>query len=286
MSKAAMEFLKPEIKSYIWLRTKDGSIQQVEESLIMLSPVVYQDIVDNHKGSSKNCAITLPECVTTKVLNLILHYYRFHQVNGRSNKERITFNKIFFRMEIQTLHELACATVSLELYPLLRLTCNAISREFQRKTTKEIRETFHINDLPEEEKMEHLKHMTSYPHIRLHKKLNARKLQDMKEKKFKDVEVGQDIKEEPSIDNILSFVNGSNQDTRGGNRNKKKNKRGKDKAKDHPKSANQYYNEELECSSDDLDLALKEEIDRLDINVLLLVFKLIRIKLKAGYMII
>ena len=33
----------------------------------------------------KNCALSLLDCATTKILGLILDYWRFHQVMGRSN---------------------------------------------------------------------------------------------------------------------------------------------------------------------------------------------------------
>lgn len=64
--------------------------------------------------------------------------------------ERKNFNKTFVCFDAQTLHELAVATAKLELYPLLHLTCNALVREFRRKTPKEIREAFlTLNNLPE-----------------------------------------------------------------------------------------------------------------------------------------
>lgn len=74
------------MKSYIWLETADGSIQEVEEEVAMFCPVICRELLQNGKGSSKNCAILLPERVNPANLELILEFCRFHQVPGRSNK--------------------------------------------------------------------------------------------------------------------------------------------------------------------------------------------------------
>lgn len=74
------------MKSYIWLQTTDGSIQQVEEEVAMFCPVICQEIVKTGMGSSKNYAIKLPEIVNPAILGLILEYCRFHQSPGHSNK--------------------------------------------------------------------------------------------------------------------------------------------------------------------------------------------------------
>lgn len=74
------------MKSYIWLQTADGSIQQVEEEVAMFCPMICREILQTGMGSSKNYAISLPQRVNPAVLGLILDYCRFHQVPGRSNK--------------------------------------------------------------------------------------------------------------------------------------------------------------------------------------------------------
>lgn len=74
------------MKSYIWLQTVDGSIQQVEEEVAMFCPMICRERLQTSMGSSKNYAISLPERVNPAVLSLILDYCRFHQVQGRSNK--------------------------------------------------------------------------------------------------------------------------------------------------------------------------------------------------------
>lgn len=76
------------MKSYIWIQTADGSIQQVEEEVAMFCPMICQEILQTGMGSSKNYAILLPEKVNPAIFGLILDYCRFHQVPGHSNKVR------------------------------------------------------------------------------------------------------------------------------------------------------------------------------------------------------
>lgn len=74
------------MKSYIWLQTADGSIQQVEQEVAMFCPLICQEVIQKGMGSSKNYAISLPQRVNPAMLSLILDYCRFHQVPGSSNK--------------------------------------------------------------------------------------------------------------------------------------------------------------------------------------------------------
>lgn len=79
-------FLHFKMKSYVWLQTTDGSIQQVEEEVAMFCPVICREFLQKSMGSSKNHPISLPERVNPAMLGLILDYCQFHQVPGRSNK--------------------------------------------------------------------------------------------------------------------------------------------------------------------------------------------------------
>ena len=74
------------MKPYVWLQTSDDSIQQVEQEIAMFCPLICQEIIQKGMGSSKSCAICLPQQVSPAMLSLILDYCRFHQVPGRSNK--------------------------------------------------------------------------------------------------------------------------------------------------------------------------------------------------------
>lgn len=176
------------MKSYIWLQTVDGSIQQVEEEVAMFCPMICRERLQTTMGSSKNYAISLPERVNPAVLSLILDYCRFHQVQGRSNKERKTFDEKFIKIETKRLCELTSAADNLQLKPLVDLTSRALARKIERKTPEEIRETFHLpDDLTEEEKFEPLRNTTDDPGIRLSNRLYARKRKELRERqKLKD----------------------------------------------------------------------------------------------------
>lgn len=80
------------MKSYIWLQTADGSIQQVEQEVAIFCPLICHEIHAG-MGSSKTYPISLPARVNPVTLSLILDYCRFHQVPGRSNKVCIKFKK-------------------------------------------------------------------------------------------------------------------------------------------------------------------------------------------------
>lgn len=86
LSYILLGFICMKMKSYIWLQTADGSIQQVEEEVAMFCPMICREIIQTGMGSSKNYAISLPQRVNPSILGLILDYCRFHQVPGRSNK--------------------------------------------------------------------------------------------------------------------------------------------------------------------------------------------------------
>lgn len=79
-------FTSIKMKSYIWLQTTDGSIQQVEEEVAMFCPMICREVLQTGMGSSKNYAISLPQRVNPAILGLILDYCQFHQVPGHSNK--------------------------------------------------------------------------------------------------------------------------------------------------------------------------------------------------------
>ncbi|KAK1284341.1 SKP1-like protein 21 [Acorus calamus] len=236
MSESAMAIIKPEaMKSYIWLQTADGSIQQVEEEVAMFCPMICQEILQKGMGSSKNYAISLPQRVNPAILSLILDYCRFHQVPGRSNKERKSFDEKFIRIDTKRLCELTSAADSLHLKPLVDLTSRALARMIEGKTPEEIRETFHLpDDLTEEEKLEPLKNTTDDPRIRLLNRLYAKKRKELKERqKLKNVEVEEEQVDKRSVDDLLSFINGGD-DSKGAraSKHKKRNRRRKEQLKD------------------------------------------------------
>ncbi|XP_009589938.1 SKP1-like protein 21 isoform X1 [Nicotiana tomentosiformis] len=255
MSGGPMAIVKPEMKSYIWLQTADGSIQQVEQEVAMYCPVICREVLQNSTGSSKNNAVVLPERVNAAVLGLILDFCRFHQVTGRSNKERKIFDEKYIRLDTQKLCELASAADSLQLKPVVDLTSRALARVIEGKTPEEIRETFHLpDDLTEEEKLEPLRNMTDDPRIRLLNRLYAKKRKELNErKKLKNVEVEEQQRvDERSVDDLLSFINGGDGDPKGvrETKNKKKTRGRKEQARN-----NSSNNEAGNCNKESSCLA-------------------------------
>ncbi|PHT53187.1 SKP1-like protein 21 [Capsicum baccatum] len=254
MSGGPMAIVKPEMKSYIWLQTADGSIQQVEEEVAMLCPFIYKELTHNGMGSSKNCAILLPERVNPANLGLILEFCRFHQVSGRSNKERKKYDEKFVRLDTKMLCDLASAADSLQLRPVVDLTSRALARIIEGKTPEEIRETFHLpDDLTEEEKLEPLKNITDDPRIRLLNRLYARKRKALhKKEKLKNVEVVEEEHrvDERSVDDLLSFINSGDQDSKGVKvtKNKKKSRGRKEQGRNSSSNSEAgNYNKESNC---------------------------------------
>ncbi|KAK4476592.1 hypothetical protein RD792_015749 [Penstemon davidsonii] len=225
------------LKAYVWLQTSDDSIQQVEQEVAMFCPFICQEI-HSGMGSSKNYPISLPSRVNPPMLSLILDYCRFHQVPGRSNKERKSFDEKFVRMDTKRLCELTSAADSLQLKPLVDLTSRALARVIEGKTPEEIREIFHLpDDLTEEEKLEPIKNTMDDPRIRLLNRLYARKRKELKEReRLQDAEIEEERSDERSVDDLLSFINGSGEDSKGtrNSKNKKKNRRRKDQHKTAP----------------------------------------------------
>lgn len=241
------------MKSYVWLQTTDDSIQQVEEEVAMFCPMICREVLQSGMGSSKNYAIKLPQRVNPAILSLILDYCRFHQVPGRSNKERKSFDEKFIRIDTKRLCELTSAADSLQLKPLVDLTSRALARMIEGKTPEEIRETFHLpDDLTEEEKLEPLRNTADDPRIRLLNRLYARKRKELKEKeRQKNIEVEEEQVDERSVDDLLSFINGGNGDSKPVKppKNKKKNRKKKDQSKDSCSANVNKNHEELNALS-------------------------------------
>ncbi|XLR62528.1 hypothetical protein S83_013200 [Arachis hypogaea] len=177
----------------------------------MFCPFICQEVIQKGTGSSKNCAICLPQRVTPTILSLILDYCRFHQVPGRSNKEWKSYDEKFMRMDTKQLCELTSAADSLQLKPLVDLTSRTLARIIEGKSPEEIRGIFNLpDDLTEEEKLEPLKNTTADPRIRLLNRLYAKKRKELKEReRLKNVEVEEENMDDRSVDDLLSFINGN-----------------------------------------------------------------------------
>ncbi|KAI3937398.1 hypothetical protein MKW92_051014 [Papaver armeniacum] len=260
------------MKSYIWLQTCDGSIQQVEEEVAMAIPVIRKEVFQNSMGSTKNCAILLPKRVNNMdTFSLILYYCRFHQVPGRSDKEHKSFDDKFIRIDTDKLCDLASAAYSLQLNSLIDLTCGALARVIEDKSPEEVREIFQMpDDLTEEEKLGPLKINADDPKIRMLNRLYAKKRKELKEKeKQKTADVDEErvesvVDAECSVDDLLSFINEDSKAVKAPIQ-KKKHRRKRNTPK-HFCPSKEKDKKELLCDEniddDELDPAIKEEIDK------------------------
>ncbi|VFQ74738.1 unnamed protein product [Cuscuta campestris] len=226
------------MKSYVWIQTSDGLTQPVEQVVAMFCPFICHEM-HSGLGSSKNCPILLPSTVNPAMLSLIIDYCHFHQVHGRSNKERKSFDEKFIRIDIKRLCQLTSAADSLQLKPLLDLTSRALARMIEGKNPEEIRNVFHLpDDLTEEEKLEPLKNTMDDPRIRLLNRLYARKRKELKGREIlKNPEVEEDQADERSVDDLMSFINGEDGDSKGvraSKSSKRKNRKRKDQNKNTP----------------------------------------------------
>lgn len=244
-SNANMAMTRAEVsKGPVWLETLDGDIEEVEREVALLSPLVQREVMRFGHGASRESPVVLPKQVSPGVLKLILDYCRFHRVSGRSDKERKIFDEKFIRLDTRRLCELTSAADSLDMKPLVDLTSRALARMIEGKTPEEIRETFHLpDDLTEEEKLEPVKNATDDPRIRLLNRLYARKRKELQEKKLlKSASTGSDDKprDDRSVDDLLSFIDGNRNDGKTGKTGKAKKKK-KNKKKDHPEDHSEDY---------------------------------------------
>lgn len=74
--------------SYVWIQTADGSIQEVEQEVAIVSPTI-EYAMKSGLGSSKNNPISLVPKVRATSLSLVFDYCRF-QVH-RSEEVRFFF---------------------------------------------------------------------------------------------------------------------------------------------------------------------------------------------------
>ncbi|KAK1364372.1 Ubiquitin-protein ligase [Heracleum sosnowskyi] len=235
------------MKSYIWLQTSDGTVQEVEQAVALLCPYIYHE-KRTGVGSSKNNPISLSPRVKPTSLSLIFDYCRFHRVPGRSNKERKTFDENFLRKDTSDLCELVNAAHYLQLRPLYEKICQAIARKIEDESPEEIRRLFNFpDDLTEEEKLEPWKNAPDDSRIRLLNRLYAKKQKELKEvetmKKLEAEVEAQDHQDNRSVDDLVLFINGDG-DCKGRRASKKKRKiRNKKEGRKNAPSNRPFSNE-------------------------------------------
>jgi len=153
------------------------------------------------------CNMSFQE-VSSSMLNSILEYCQFHVVQGCSNKERKLFDEKFVTIPAERLYELASAANSLKLRSLVELTCRAIARTLERSSPEEICDKFNLPI----EKLEPFINITCDPNIVPLNRLKRNKLKE-RERVLENVgvqEKEEHVVDERPIEELLSFINGSN----------------------------------------------------------------------------
>ncbi|XP_045788207.1 SKP1-like protein 21 [Trifolium pratense] len=231
------------MKPYLWLQTGDDSIQQVEQEVALVCPFICQEFkLQKGIGSSKNRPICLPEQVRNPaLLNLILSYCRFHLTPGHSNKERKSYDEKFVKiMNTNSLSELVGAVHSLRLRPLINLTCSALARRIEDSSPEEIHQMFCApEDLMEEEKLESFSNVTCDARVRL-LNLYFDKRRELREPEriLHDLQLQHtNVVDERPVDELLSFINGSNDEEPKPNKTRKNKKKNQRKEKQQQKKS-------------------------------------------------
>ncbi|XP_010941328.1 SKP1-like protein 1A [Elaeis guineensis] len=147
----------------IILKSSDGEVFEVEESVAMESQTIKHMIEDDCAGNG----IPLPN-VTSKILSKVIEYCKRHvEASAAASKyaaedsssskaadnELKAWDDEFVRVDQATLFDLILAANYLNIKGLLDLTCQTVADMIKGKTPEEIRKTFNIkNDFtPEEE---------------------------------------------------------------------------------------------------------------------------------------
>ncbi|PWA52309.1 SKP1-like protein 21 [Artemisia annua] len=114
----------------------------------------------------------------------------------------------------ESLTELLTPAKSLQMTQLVDLLCGPLVKLVEISTDEEIRQAFGIpDDITEEDKWTPIQINTDNSEVRLFNKLCARKRKEIKQKeKMKNVEVEAPPVDNRSIDDLMSFINGENEE--------------------------------------------------------------------------
>jgi len=146
----------------------------------------------------------------------------------------------FVRIDANILCAFASPAKSLQLKPLIDLTCCELARIIEGRSLEEIRDiVLWFDDLTEEEKLESIINITCDSKIRLLNRLYLNRHKE-RERVLENVRVKQEevlVEDERSIEELLSFINGSNDGETKGNKTCKHKKKNKRKKKDQHKNS-------------------------------------------------
>ncbi|BDA43769.1 probable SKP1-like protein 21 at N-terminal half [Coccomyxa sp. Obi] len=250
--------------SYIFAETLDSdgraAIEEIEREVAFLSPYIQREVLHYGRGFNTENPIALPSKVTPEVLQLLLQYCRFHRASGRSDKERKMFDEKFVRLDTRRLCELTSAADALDMKPLVDLTSRALARLIEGKTPEQIRAQFQLpDDLTEEEKLEPVRNFGDDPKIRLLNRLYEKKRKELQRRREEEEKLkkGDQVLrlegppaprgDDRSLDDLLSFIDGSG--SGGPAKGSAKKKRSKGAKKQQPPATNGHQQASSNVSS-------------------------------------
>ncbi|WOG81958.1 hypothetical protein DCAR_0101117 [Daucus carota subsp. sativus] len=281
MSKVPKELDKQELlqekDKCVWIQTVDGGTVQVEQQILQLSPELWLQIKSG-VGLMKSKPLLAPPKVQVAALTSVVEYCRFHRVPDRSDKERKLFADKFLKKDLDSLCLLTHAARYLGLECLCDKLCEAIARHISNSSSQEKHDIYrYATKHAKPETLEDMKNFIGPLQRRLIQKLSVKKEKELAEQenamKVKAEVEASKCEDKCSVDDLVSFINGGDGDSKKGRTKKKKNHRRKKGPKAvpsvcptaEPSSSTRDGSLPVEDEFDDgdCDPALKEEIDRL-----------------------
>ncbi|XP_074325721.1 SKP1-like protein 21 [Apium graveolens] len=217
MSKVEEESKKYETrKRSLWFQTAAGEMVELEYELGLQSPLICENLKCG-VGATKSSPIYLDANVKAQTLELIFDYFRFHQATGHSDKECKLFMDEFLKKDTDILCELVHAATFLQLEELLQMICRALARNIENSSPEVRREFFTLCEKSAEGEDLNLQvNPKDNLRIRLTKKLVAKQKKELdavENLKKAEAEMGAVKKEDRSIDDLISFINGGDEGT-------------------------------------------------------------------------
>ncbi|KAL1805971.1 hypothetical protein ACET3Z_029039 [Daucus carota] len=214
------------LKSSVYVKTADGHIQQVDFEVATLWGTIYNEMQSGH-GYCMNNPILLPPVIKKNFLNFVINYCRYHRVLG-SVYEGTTFDDILLHMDAHSLYELIYVAHYLQLKSLIDCTYEAMVKKFDKLSSFE--ELYHMLHCPE--------NVTEEEHsswMKFFRRFFTERQKENKEKenseKFEIVSKPRQYEDTRSIDELLAFINGGDEDSKGFQTGKKKKKNSKKRDK-------------------------------------------------------
>ncbi|KAK1373184.1 Ubiquitin-protein ligase, ASK21 [Heracleum sosnowskyi] len=218
-------------QSYICLQTVDGRTVIVEPEIAELSPQLCLQL-QSGVGYTKSNPICVPPQVKPDILASTFDYCRFHQAPGRTDKECNLFDDKFLRKDLETLSQLGHASHYLQLELLSDKLSKAIALSISNGSPDEKRKFLNYAiEHAKPEKLEEYINSFGGSRGRLLKKLSAKKKKELEElgntKKVEASVESQKREDTNSVDDLVSFIDGGDGDSKKEQTKKKKNHRKK-----------------------------------------------------------